>query len=110
MYFSHWFSHVSLGRGGFTIFWADEGLDTGPILLQRRCRVGANDTVDSLYNSFMYPEGVKAMEEAVELISDDLAPKVKQPERGATYDAFLNKPELCRVNLDQVRMHREVMV
>lgn len=35
-------------RGGFTIFWADEGLDTGPILLQRECSVGPNDTVDTL--------------------------------------------------------------
>ena len=46
-------------RGGFSIFWADDGLDTGPILLQRDCYVGENDTVDSIYNGFMYPEGIK---------------------------------------------------
>ena len=33
--------------------------DTGPILLQRECPVGPDDTVDSLYNNFMYPEGIK---------------------------------------------------
>ena len=55
--------------GGFSIFWADEGLDTGPLLLQRECFVGMNDTVDSLYNGFMYPEGINAMEEAVELVN-----------------------------------------
>ncbi len=47
--------------GGFTIFWADDGLDTGPILLQRKVDVDINDTVDTLYNRFMYPEGIKAM-------------------------------------------------
>ena len=47
-------------RGGFTLFWADDGLDTGPILLQRECDVDPNDTVDTLYNRFMYPEGIKA--------------------------------------------------
>lgn len=26
-------------EGGFSIFWADDGLDTGPILLQRKCKV-----------------------------------------------------------------------
>ncbi|NXR98013.1 AL1L2 dehydrogenase, partial [Oxylabes madagascariensis] len=31
-------------KAGFTIFWADDGLDTGPILLQRECDVGQNDT------------------------------------------------------------------
>lgn len=48
-------------KAGFTVFWADDGLDTGPILLQRECAVESNDTVDSLYNRFLYPEGIKAM-------------------------------------------------
>ena len=48
-------------KAGFTIFWADDGLDTGPILLQRECDVDINDTVDSLYNRFLYPEGIQAM-------------------------------------------------
>lgn len=48
-------------EAGFSIFWADDGLDTGPILLQQSCRVEPNDTVDSLYNRFLYPEGIKAM-------------------------------------------------
>ena len=47
--------------GGFTIFWADDGLDTGPVLLQKKTYVDPNDTVDTIYNRFMYPEGVKAM-------------------------------------------------
>ena len=47
--------------GGFTVFWADDGLDTGPILLQKKCFVAPNDTVDSIYNRFLFPEGVKAM-------------------------------------------------
>ncbi|KAL3853603.1 hypothetical protein ACJMK2_017137 [Sinanodonta woodiana] len=77
--------------GGFTIFWADDGLDTGPILLQKKCYVGPNDTVDTLYNRFLYPEGVKAMGEAVQLIVDGKAPVIIQPEEGATYDALLKK-------------------
>ena len=48
-------------KAGFTIFWADDGLDTGPILLQKSCDVDINDTVDSLYNRFLFPEGIRAM-------------------------------------------------
>lgn len=48
-------------KAGFTVFWADDGLDTGPILLQQECDVEPNDTVDDLYNRFLFPEGVKAM-------------------------------------------------
>ena len=48
-------------QGGFSVFWADDGLDTGPILLQKSVNVDANDTVDTLYNRFLYPEGIKGM-------------------------------------------------
>lgn len=48
-------------KAGFTVFWADDGLDTGPILLQKECAVEPNDTVDTLYNRFLFPEGIKAM-------------------------------------------------
>ena len=48
-------------QGGFSVFWADDGLDTGPILLQKSVDVDANDTVDTFYNRFLYPEGIKGM-------------------------------------------------
>jgi len=88
-------------QGGFSIFYPDDGLDTGDLLLTRQCNVSVNDTVDSLYNNFMYPEGVKAMGEAVQMIAEETAVRIKQPAVGATYDAFLNKPDVCRVNLNQ---------
>lgn len=48
-------------QGGFTIFYADDGLDTGPILLQKSIDIEPNETVDTLYNRFLYPEGIKGM-------------------------------------------------
>lgn len=48
-------------EAGFSIFWADDGLDTGPILSQKSCPILPDDTVDSLYNRFLYPEGIKSM-------------------------------------------------
>lgn len=79
--------------GGFTIFWADDGLDTGPILLQRECKVEITDTLDSLYKRFLYPEGVKAMGEAVKMIINGTAPKITQPTEGATYDPAMFREE-----------------
>lgn len=81
---------------GFSVFWADDGLDTGPILLQKSCPVDSNDTLDSLYNKFLYPEGIKAMGEAVNLVARDAAPKIPQTEEGASYEPLLNKKELVR--------------
>uniref|UniRef100_A0A8C0GCA7 10-formyltetrahydrofolate dehydrogenase n=1 Tax=Chelonoidis abingdonii TaxID=106734 RepID=A0A8C0GCA7_CHEAB len=87
-------------KAGFTIFWADDGLDTGPILLQRECDVGRNDTVDDLYNHFLFPEGIKAMVEAVQLIADGKAPQIPQPEEGATYEG-IQKKENAEISWDK---------
>ena len=48
-------------KGGFTIFYADDGLDTGPILLQKSVDIDPNETVDTIYNRFLYPEGIRGM-------------------------------------------------
>ena len=67
--------------GGFSIFYPDDGLDTGDLLLTRQTPVSVNDTVDSLYNNFMYPEGVKAMGEAVQVGQDHDVCKTLTPLR-----------------------------
>uniref|UniRef100_A0A8C3G823 10-formyltetrahydrofolate dehydrogenase n=1 Tax=Cyclopterus lumpus TaxID=8103 RepID=A0A8C3G823_CYCLU len=87
-------------KAGFTVFWADDGLDTGPILLQRECAVEPNDTVDALYNRFLFPEGIKAMVESVQLIADGKAPRVPQTEEGASYEGIQKKSN-SKVNLAQ---------
>ncbi|XP_044535076.1 mitochondrial 10-formyltetrahydrofolate dehydrogenase [Gracilinanus agilis] len=87
-------------KAGFSIFWADDGLDTGPILLQRECDVKPNDTVDALYNRFLFPEGIKAMVEAVQLIADGKAPRIPQTEEGATYEG-IQKKENAKISWDQ---------
>ncbi|XP_021496598.2 mitochondrial 10-formyltetrahydrofolate dehydrogenase isoform X3 [Meriones unguiculatus] len=78
----------------------DDGLDTGPILLQRSCDVKPNDTVDVLYNRFLFPEGIKAMVEAVQLVADGKAPRIPQPEEGATYEG-IQKKENAEISWDQ---------
>lgn len=87
-------------KAGFTVFWADDGLDTGPILLQRECAVEPNDTVDTLYNRFLFPEGIKAMVESVQLIADGKAPRIPQTEEGASYEGIQKKSN-AKVNLAQ---------
>lgn len=86
---------------GFTVFWADDGLDTGPILLQRETDVQISDTVDTLYTRFLYPEGIRAMGDAVSLIEQGKAPSVLQWEGGATYDKIWKKKEVAEIKWDQ---------
>lgn len=83
---------------GLSIFWADDGLDTGPILLQKSFPCTIDDTVDTIYNKYLYPEGIKALAEAVNMVANDTAPRIKQTEEGATYDPALFKPETHKID------------
>lgn len=68
----------------------------------REVDVDINDTVDSLYQRFLMPQGIKAMGDAVKLIADGEAPKQVQQTEGATYDAHISaKPELAEIKWDQ---------
>lgn len=96
-------------KAGFTIFWTDAGLDTGPILLKRSCYVEPNDTVDSLYTRFLFPEGIRGLIEALDLIRTNQAPRIEQPTEGASYDPVLrNKEERCLLDFRKLTKADEV--
>ncbi|CAD5218178.1 unnamed protein product [Bursaphelenchus okinawaensis] len=96
-------------EAGLSIFWADDGLDTGPILLQKSCKVEENDTLNTLYKRFLYPEGVKACVRAVKLITEGNAPRIVQPEEGASYEPYITaKPELAEIKWDKLDTQRKL--
>jgi methionyl-tRNA formyltransferase len=73
-------------KTGLSIFWPDAGIDTGPVLLQREIEIGPQDTAGSLYFKHLFPMGVAAILESVELIKTGSAPRIPQNEAGATYE------------------------
>ena len=73
-------------RTGLTILWADKGIDTGPVLLQKEVGIGPDDTTGSLYFNVLFPMGIEAIKEAVELIKKGKAPRIPQDESKATYE------------------------
>jgi methionyl-tRNA formyltransferase len=72
---------------GVTWFWPDQGIDTGPILVQKRVPIGENDTIGSLYFNTLFPLGVDSLFEALDLIKTGRAPAIVQNENLATYEA-----------------------
>ena len=72
---------------GVTWFWPDRGIDTGPILIQRRVPIGPADTTGSIYFNTLFPMGIETMVEAVDLIAAGTAPSLPQDESLATYEA-----------------------
>jgi methionyl-tRNA formyltransferase len=77
---------------GVTIMQLDAGLDTGPVLAQRRVAIGATTTATTL-TSELAAIGADLMVEALAgIASGSLAP-TPQPPTGATYAAKITKDE-----------------
>lgn len=71
---------------GVTWFWPDAGIDTGPILIQKRVPITEGDTTGSIYFNKLFPLGIETMIEAVDLIEAGKAPALVQDESQATYE------------------------
>ena len=74
---------------GVAIMQMAAGLDTGPVLLEKRIAIAANDTAQSLHDKLSVLGGT-AIGEA--LAADDLPPR-HQPEAGVTYAEKIDKAE-----------------
>jgi methionyl-tRNA formyltransferase len=76
-------------KTGLTIFWPDKGLDTGPVLLQKEVEITPDDTVGSLYFNHLFPMGVAALVEGVEMVRAGDPPHIVQDESKATYESWI---------------------
>ena len=77
-------------KTGISWFWVDEGIDTGPILVQKEVEIGPEETTGTLYFNKLFPLGIEAAGEAIDLIQAGSPPRIVQDESQANYDP------LCR--------------
>ena len=81
-------------KTGLSIFWPDNGLDTGPILLQKDVEIGPDDTLGSLYFNHLFPMGVDSLLEAVDLVRDGTAPRLNQDPAKGTYEGWCRRTDV----------------
>jgi methionyl-tRNA formyltransferase len=92
-------------RTGLTIFRPTDGLDEGPIILQKETPIGPDDTLGSVYFDRLFPMGVAALQEAADLVMSGNAVGRVQDESQASYEGWCREAE-ARINwhnhVDQV--------
>jgi methionyl-tRNA formyltransferase len=76
---------------GVTIHYIDEGIDTGDMIVQEKILIYPEDTVASLYFERLYPMGVRMMGEAVRMIREGKAPRIKQDDSQASYQPVIQE-------------------
>ena len=92
-------------KTGLTIFWPDDGLDEGEVLLQKEVDILPDDTLGTVYFDKIFPLGVSATLEAIDLIRSGKAPKIPQDETKATYESWCRR---ANAEIDWSRSANEV--
>lgn len=86
-------------ESGISVFQPDEGVDTGPLYLQRGgVPIEPTDTMASLYFDKLYPMGVEAMVETVAAIDAGAATLTPQKEEGASFQGLVDDA-VARIDL-----------
>jgi methionyl-tRNA formyltransferase len=80
-------------KTGLTIFRPNDGLDEGPVVLQKETPISPDDTLGTVYFDRLFPMGVKAMLEAADLVVSSKNQEVVQDESQATYEGWCRKGE-----------------
>ncbi len=80
-------------KTGLTIFRPNDGLDEGPVILQKECAIGPDDTIGSIYFDKLFPLGVTAMLEAADLVIAGRHKETVQDESQATYEGWCRSVE-----------------
>ena len=90
---------------GLTIFWPNDGLDEGAVLLQKTCDIGPDETLGDVYFQKLFPMGVDAMLESLDRVKQGRAEKIPQNLANGSYESWFGK---AQTQLDWKRPVREV--
>jgi methionyl-tRNA formyltransferase len=90
---------IALGETetGLTVFRPTDGLDEGPVVLQKSCPIGPDETLGELYFNKLFPMGVAALLEAADLVLAGRHEERAQDETQASYEGWFHDEE-SRVN------------
>jgi methionyl-tRNA formyltransferase len=84
-------------KTGLSIFRPTDGLDEGPLILQKETPIGPDDTLGTVYFDRLFPMGVQAMLEAADLVVGNKHQERVQDESQASYEGWCRKAE-ARLN------------
>lgn len=91
----HWTLAMRDPIAGGTVYWMDEGADTGPIEAQDWCHVLPGENAGELWRRALAPMGVRLLAEAVHRLARGEPPKrTPRDDRAATWEPGLHGRKL----------------
>ncbi len=89
----NWPIAMGKSRTGLSIFWPNDGLDEGPMMLQKSCEIGPDETLGDVYFKKLFPMGVDAMLEGLDLVKAGVIIKHDQRLEDGSYESWFGKDE-----------------
>ncbi|MEA3150910.1 MAG: methionyl-tRNA formyltransferase [Gammaproteobacteria bacterium] len=80
---------------GLTVFRPTDGLDEGPVILQKSTPIGPDDTLGEVYFNRLFPMGVAALLEAADLVTGGRGAATPQDHSMASYEGWCRAAEAC---------------
>lgn len=84
---------------GWTWFWADRGVDTGPIAIQDWCHVDPDYSASDLWREDLFPMGIRLLGDVLKELANGHQPWVPQDNRFATFEPSMEPQPLHRPEL-----------
>jgi methionyl-tRNA formyltransferase len=93
----NWPIAMGKSRTGLSIFWPNDGLDEGPIMLQKTCEIGPDETLGDVYFKKLFPIGVDAMLEGLDLVKAGVIIKHDQRLGAGSYQGWFDR-DAAKIN------------
>ena len=90
-----WALHMGDVVTGGTVYWLDDGADTGPIAAQDWCWVEPGDTPESLWRRVLGPMGLRLFDQVLAALDTGAVPSASQDARMATWEPSFNPGKLA---------------
>lgn len=92
-----WAIHMRERVTGGTVYWMDDGADTGPVETQTHCHILPGETPSEFWRRALAPLGLKLLGETVARLASGEAPRMfPQDERLATFEPAFTGERLAR--------------
>lgn len=87
----HWAIHMGDKLTGGSVYWMDDGADTGPMAAQDWCWIRPGDTPESLWRRDLAPMGLRLLGQVLGDIEAGKVTKVPQDAALATWEPAMTK-------------------
>jgi methionyl-tRNA formyltransferase len=90
-----WAIHMRESVTGGTLYWLDDGVDTGPVVAQQWCHIRPGDTPAALWRRELGPLGLRLFDDVLRrLLNGDACKGHPQDQELATWEPSWNRSKL----------------